>query len=362
MSRPLALAVLGLWPVLSSCASVDDVGWFARQGVGQAQLLLAARPVGPIVADDTVDPEVRRRLAIAVAARDFAKDRLGLHVTGQYRQAVFLDGPAVVYVVSAAPVDGLAPHTWRYPVVGALPYRGHFSLDDAEREADTLEAAGFDVSVRPVSTYSLLGIAPDPVMSTMLFRRDELDIVETVIHELAHATVFAPGAGAFNEGLATFIGREGRRQFVRERFGPASVVAIRGAADDADSDAWSRAIAALAFDLRVLYAQRGTRGRADLLDEKQRIFARHQQHWQQEVAPTLFNVRLRSALMPDNNAVLAAVGIYSLKQHLYARAFDACGRDWRCFLGLLREVASDDDPEVRLAERAAFGARDLELP
>jgi len=80
------------------------------------------------------------------------------------------------------------------------------------------------------------------------------------------------------------------------------------------------------------------------------------------VAPTLFNVRLRSALMPDNNAVLAAVGIYSLKQHLYARAFDACGRDWRCFLGLLREVAADDDPEVRLAERASFSARDLELP
>ena len=349
-------------PVLAGCAALSDPGWSARQAVGQASLLLAARPIRPIIADDTVDPEVRRRLAVAVAARDFAKQRLGLQVTSQYRQAVFIDGPAVVYVVSAAPVDGLTPHTWRYPVVGALPYRGHFSLDDAEREADDLEAAGFDVSVRPVSTYSLLGIAPDPVMSTMLFRRDELDIVETVIHELAHATVFAAGAGAFNEGLATFIGREGRRQFVRERFGPASVVAIRGAADDADSDAWNRAIAALAFDLRVLYAQRSTLGRADLLDEKQRIFARHQRHWHDEVAPTLFNVRLRSAVMPDNNAVLAAVGIYSLKQHLYARAFDTCGRDWRCFLGLLREVAADDDPEVRLAERASFSTPDLELP
>lgn len=363
MSRALAPAALvAALVALVGCVSVDDLGWFARQGVGQAELLLAARPIAPLLRDWQVDPEVRRRLGIAVAARDFARERLGLTVNGQYEQTVFLDAPAVVYVVSAAPVDGLTPRTWRYPVVGALPYRGHFSLDDAEREADALEAAGFDVSVRPVSTYSLLGIAPDPVMSTMLFRRDELDIVETVIHELAHATVFAAGAGSFNEGLATFIGREGRRQFVRERFGPSSVVAIRAAADDADGDAWGRAVAALAFDLRVLYAQRGTRSRADLLDEKQRIFVRHQRHWQEEVAPTLFNVRLRSARLPDNNAVLSAVGIYSLKQHLYGRAFDACGRDWRCFLGLLREVADDDDPEVRLAERTAFSARDLELP
>jgi predicted aminopeptidase len=363
MSRSaVAATLLGLVASVAGCVSVDDIGWFGRQGVGQAQLLLAARPIAPMLRDERLDSEVRRRLGIAVAAREFAKERLGLAVTGQYEQTVFLDAPAVVYVVSAAPVDGLTPRTWRYPVVGALPYRGHFALDDAEREADALEAAGFDVSVRPVSTYSLLGIAPDPVMSTMLFRRDELDIVETVIHELAHATVFAAGAGSFNEGLATFIGREGRRQFVRERFGPSSVVAVRAAADDADGDAWGRAVAALAFDLRVLYAQRGTRSRADLLDEKQRIFARHQRHWQDEVAPTLFNVRLRSARLPDNNAVLSAVGIYSLKQHLYARAFDTCGRDWRCFLGLLREVADDDDPEVRLAERTAFSARDLELP
>lgn len=346
------------------CASTADAdpGWYLEQGLSQAELLCAARPVGPLIADPDVDDEVRRRLAIAVAARDFGRRHLGLHDNGQYENAVFIDAPALVYVVSAAPADGLEPRLWRYPVVGALPYRGHFSLDDAEAEANALEESGLDVSVRPVSTYSLLGIAPDPIVSTMLFRRDELDVVETVLHELAHATVFAANAGAFNEGMATFIGREGRRQFVRERFGPGSAVAVRAAADDADSDAWTRAVAALAFDLRVLYSQRGTRSRPDLLDEKQRIFARHQRHWQDEVAGTLFSVRLRSARLPDNNAALSAVGIYSLKQHVYARAFEGCGRDWRCFLGLLKEVAGDDDPEVRLAERAGFSPRDRELP
>ncbi len=346
----------------AGCVSVDDVAWYARQGLGQVEVLAAAQSVKPLLADRDVDADVRRRLAIAVAARDFAKSRLGLNVTNQYETAVFLDAPAIVFVVSAAPQDALTPKTWSYPVVGNLPYRGHFSLEDAEAEASALEAQGFDVSVRPVSTYSLLGIAPDPILSSMLWRRDELDIVETVIHELAHATVFRSGAGAFNEGLATFIGRQGRRQFVREFFGQGSAVAARADAEDADDDAWGRAIAALAFDLRVLYAQRGSRSSADVLKEKQRIFERHQRHWQTEVAGTLFSLRLRQAVLPDNNAALAAVGIYSLKQRLYGQVFDDCGEDWRCFLSTLEVAAIEDDPELRLAEGRSTRRRDRVLP
>ena len=337
--------------VSSSCVGFDvEPGWLLRQGIGQIEVLAAARPIKPIITDDTVSRDVRRRLAVAAAARDFARDRLGLAVTDQYKTAVFLNAPAIVYVVSAAPRNDLRPRTWRYPVVGSLPYRGHFSLDDAEAEADALERTGLDVSVRSVSTYSLLGLAPDPILSSMLFRREEVDIVETVIHELAHATVFAAGQGAFNEGLATFIGRQGRRQFVRERFGPGSAVARRAEAIDGDDDAWSRAVSALAFDLRILFAQRESRAERELLDEKQRIFARHQRHWQQEVADTLFSIRLRGARLPENNAELAAVGIYSLKQHLYEGTFAACNGDWRCFLRALHAVADEDDPEVALAE------------
>ena len=354
----VVVSALGL-----GCAGFDvEPGWLLRQGLGQIEVLAAAQPIEPLIANHDVNGDVRRRLAIAAAARDFAKDRLGLAVKDQYRTAVFLDAPAIVYVVSAAPPDSLTPRTWRYPLVGSLPYRGHFSLDDAEAEADTLEATGLDVSVRPVSTYSLLGLAPDPILSSMLFRREELDIVETVIHELAHATVFAAGQGAFNEGMATFVGRQGRRQFVRERFGHGSAVARRAEAVDADDDAWARAVAALAFDLRILFAQRGRRSERQLLDEKQRMFARHQRHWHTEVADTLFSLRLRGARLPENNAELAAVGIYSLKQHLYEGTFAACGGDWRCFLRALRDVAGQDDPEVALAEWSGPSTREVRIP
>ncbi|MDP2344970.1 MAG: aminopeptidase [Deltaproteobacteria bacterium] len=361
--RSTADAVARLLPIVvvafvSGCAW--DLAYLARQGVGQAELLFAAQPVGRLLADATVSTDVKRRLALATAARQFAKDVVGLDVKQQYKKVVFLDAPAVVYVVSAAPPTELRPYTWSYPWVGALPYRGSFDLAEAEAEADVLERRGFDVSVRLVSTYSLLGVLPDPILSSMLYRREELDIVETVIHELAHATVFAPGQGAFNEGLATFVGRQGRRQFVAEHFGPHSAVARRASAIDDDDDAWVRAVQALAFDLRVRFAQGGE---ADtLVDDKASIYQAHQRHWQLEVAPTLFSMSTRSARLPENNAELSAVGIYSLKQQLYEEAFDGCGGDWGCFVGLLRSVAGEPDPEVALAERARTRTREVLLP
>lgn len=358
----LALAV-----ALSGCTA-GDVRWLAEQGIGQAEVLLAARPIEPLLEDPATPEAVRRRLSLVVAARRFARE-LGLDVGFQYRSVVFLDAPAVVYVTSAAPRTSLDPYTWRYPLLGALPYRGSFDLDDAEALARDLEGQGYDVDVRPVTTYSLLGLAPDPVLSTMLFSGDELDLVETVIHELAHATVFAPGQGAFNEGLATFIGKEGRRRFVQKHYGEGSAIAARMVELDRDDAAYSRAVAALAFDLRVLFAQ-GAQGSssskglgdAELLKRKDTIFLEHQRHWQDEVAPTLLSFRLRRARLPDNNAELSAYGIYSLKQRVYEDAFAGCRQDMRCFLRTLRAVAVEPDPELALAERVRLRQPEVILP
>lgn len=346
----LVWAATALAVSCASCATTD-LRWLVEQGVGQAEILWAARPIAPVLRDPSVPPAVRRRLSLAVAARDFARE-LGLDVGFQYRSAVFLDAPAVVYVTSAAPRTSLEPYTWSYPFLGALPYRGAFDLDQAEALAAELAERGYDVDVRPVTTYSLLGLAPDPVLSTMLFAREELDVVETVLHELAHATVFAPGQGAFNEGLAMFVGDEGKRQFVRRVYGPTSAIAARMEQLDRDARAYDRAVAALAFDLRVLFTQHdsGAIDEAEVLRRKDQVFLSHQRHWQQEVAPTLLSFRLRNARLPDNNAELSARGIYSLKQQLYARAYGTCAEDMGCFLRLMRAVAHEADPELALAE------------
>lgn len=330
----------------SSCA---DLGWYARQGVGQVELLASARSVKRLLDDEQTPPDVRRRLSLVVAARRYAKEELGLAVKGQYRTVTFLDAPAVVYVVSAAPRTSLEAHTWDYPVVGALPYRGFFSLEQAEALAEELEA-DLDASVRPVSAYSMLGFLPDPILSPMLFRSDEAWIAETVFHELAHATIFAAGAGAFNEGLATFIGREGLRRFVAHHYGERSAIAERLEQVLADRTTYARAVGALAFDLRVLFAQTRAIDADEVLERKEQIFLVHQRHYREEVAPVMRTFSIRRARLPDNNAELSAYGMYTLQQHLYERAFAACSEEMRCLLRTLRRAAKADEPELALRD------------
>jgi predicted aminopeptidase len=346
------LVGLALAAILSTAGCrTDDVGWFARQGVGQLEVMAGARWVSRVLDDEQTPPEVKRRLRLVQAVRRFARDELGLDVGAQYRTVTFLDSPAVVFVVSAAPRTSLEPYRWEYPVLGELPYRGFFDLEEAEAEAVRMQEQGFDVSVGPVPTYSLLGILPDPIVSPMLFTSDEAWLVETVIHELAHATVFAPGQGAFNEGLATFIGREGRRRFVERHYGSDSAIWEWGRRYDADRKAYARAVGALAFDLRVLFAQAQRLSEEEILERKDAIFLEHQTHFRAEVADAMETFRVRRRRLPDNNAELSAYGIYTLQQHLYRRAFRACNEDMRCLIRTLRAAASDPDPETHLGER-----------
>lgn len=329
----------------------DDAVYLARQGMGQAMVLAASRPVAEVLQDGDADRTIRRRLRLVKAARDFARDQLGLEVGQQYRRVTFLNGPAVVYVVSAARRTSLDSYEWKYPILGSLPYRGYFSLEDAEEAAEEYAGRGLDISVRPVTTYSLLGILPDPIVSPMLFSGDELWLVETVIHELAHATVFARGAGAFNEGLATYIGRQGRRLFVQGIYGQDSAIYRLMLARDADRDSYTRAVAALAFELRVLFAQADDLKEKEILQRKDEIYMRHQRHFREEVADTMQTFFHRSARLPDNNAKLSSYGLYTLRQDVFRRAFRSCQSHMPCLVKKLKRVADAPFPLVSLAEQ-----------
>jgi predicted aminopeptidase len=116
---------------------------------------------------------------------------------------------------------------WWYPFLGRLPYRGYFDVERAEREARRLrEESGYDVCVSPVTAYSTLGWLDDPVTSPML-GRGAANLVETLLHELVHATVFIDGDADFNEGVALFIGPEAAiRYFARQTPGDEPATAL----------------------------------------------------------------------------------------------------------------------------------------
>lgn len=197
---------VGLAGVL--CSGCLLVRWAPQAAWGQWQLIRDRQALGAVVRNPETPAGTRALLAEVPKVKSWGQ-RHGLKPTGNYQHYVDVGRPAVVWVVMAAPPLSLTPVTWRFPVVGRVPYLGWFTREAALDHATALAVEGNDVAVRGVEAYSTLGWLPDPVLSTMLGPGDETaraGLINTVLHESVHATVFVADQAPFNEGLASFVG------------------------------------------------------------------------------------------------------------------------------------------------------------
>ena len=88
--------------------------------------------------------------------------------------------------------------------MGRVPYLGFFRRKDAEPWIRRLENQGYETYIRTAGAYSTLGWFEDPVLPGML-KWSDYRLADTVLHELAHATVWIKGSVKFNESFASFV-------------------------------------------------------------------------------------------------------------------------------------------------------------
>ena len=189
---------------------------------GQLRVITNSTPIAEIAEHPRpADPQRHTRLRFVAAVRDYGRERIGLDVRDQYTCFYDTGGRPLSWNVSASPPDRFEPYLWRFPIVGAVPYKGFFEIDRAQKERSILQSKGLDVSLSQVSAYSTLGFFADPVLSTMLKYSDD-SLATLLLHELTHATAYAPGHTDFNESLATFVGRRGSLDFLSEHYGASS--------------------------------------------------------------------------------------------------------------------------------------------
>ncbi|MBX2967228.1 MAG: aminopeptidase [Cyclobacteriaceae bacterium] len=196
----------------------DLVGYGLRQAKGQLTIVRKAKPVEEYLSDPAFPDSLKQKLLLIAEARQFAINSLGLNDTKNYTTMYDQQGKEIMWVVTASEPFQLKEKEWKFPVVGAMPYKGYFDEARARAEQKQLEDEGWDVNVRNPGGWSTLGWFTDPILSNML-SRSEGDLVSLIIHEMVHATIFVKDSVDFNENLASFIGDRGAEQFLISKYG-----------------------------------------------------------------------------------------------------------------------------------------------
>ena len=224
-----------------------------RQAIPFLTHRINARPIEKLMEDESTHPELINFLHEVEDIRAFAGDELGLEDTENYTRFYSIDRNYLAAIVHAAEEFSIEPHLFKYPLVGPLPYRGHYSPEHALKDKKRLETKGLEVIVRPVDAFSSLGYFRDPLYSFMV-DYSASRLAELIIHEQTHATLFIKGESGFNEKLATVVGREGSLQYVISRYGKDSEEYKAVIASRSDSERFTDDMRTLGRRLVAVYS------------------------------------------------------------------------------------------------------------
>jgi predicted aminopeptidase len=348
------IAVVGLLVAGLSTAYVvsPDVRFLTRASAEESEILASRRPIDEMVADSSLSADLRGRLRLVLDARNFAAT-LGFAAGKTYTTYADVKRDTLLLVVSASPRDCLCPYTWKYPIVGRMPYKGFFDLGAARKEAAKLEAKGYDIYLRPSGAFSTLGWFDDPLLSTAV-GGDTVELAATVFHEIAHNTLYIKSATPFNESFAQLAGYRAAEAFFRSRGDSA---ASRYAADRwRDEVVLGGYYTELAGRLDSLY--HAVHGDSVSLDSgRTTVAAWARAELQDSVAPKLVTYKVgKLPERPVNNARIIAARIYRNRLDLLEQWYQAHGQDIAASVAALSELmkgAEGDVAEERL--QAAVG-------
>ena len=320
--------------LLTGCSRIS---YLAESGVGQWELFNRARPVDEVMASPYTKAEVKASIRLVQETKKFAVDKLGLNATGNYNRFVDVGGPCVVWSVSAADALKLEERKWQFPIVGAVPYLGFFRKTSAESEAQKLRE-GFngekpDVWVRCVPAFSSLGWFADPLYSSMI-RGSNLHIIDTVIHESLHATVWVGDSVDFNEKLASFVGMEGSLKFLES-------ARTKEEWEKAKQQVLGEKVFGEFMKAQETYYKSTVKNLEQKKDFYDTLLQRYKGFVEAKIQAGLQFAPLDVTFQNWNNSAFLAYLNYSSDYSVFERAFRSCGGDLRTFVVWIRKVQKE---------------------
>lgn len=321
-----------------------QISYLVKSGYEQARILANRVDNEELLSDPSTPEELKRKLRLAYEAKVFAETELGLSKTKNYTSYVKLDRPYVSYIISAAPKFKLEHYLWKFPLVGSLPYKGFFSEQEAISEAKKMEEEGLDTFVRGTSAYSTLGYFRDPILSSML-RYDDEDLVDTIIHETVHATLYIKSSADFNERLAVFLASKGTQAFYKQREGENSETLKKIQSEDEDEKLFSQFITEESNSLKTWYEMRENQSQ----ENKTRRLREIQERFVKKLTPLMKSKNYANFAKANmNNAYLLSLSTYVADLDDFEKAFELNSKDFKKSIEYFRKLQSSDNPEQAL--------------
>jgi predicted aminopeptidase len=329
----LAMGTLTVSAFIPGCG----VGYVVRSAYFQAELLHSREPIQEIRSTEDLSSKQLAALDRIADVKAFGAD-FGLKATENY-ETIAWDWDREIWNLSACPPLQFKPVTWRFPIVGKVPYLGFFRRQDADIWASRLKEDGNDVYMRTAGAYSTLGWFRDPVLPPML-EWDDLRLADTVLHELVHATLWIPGSVKFNESFANFVGEKAAFQYLEARFGEQSPELRQALARHEDMKKWRDVLRVLYQDLDGVYKDK-QRSDSQKMDERNQMY--------NSLEARVINADMAHperflkavAKGPWNNARLAQYRTYNHRRDWFESILERNDGDLLVFMDAIEKITRD---------------------
>ncbi|MGD2126468.1 MAG: aminopeptidase, partial [Desulfobacteraceae bacterium] len=321
--------------------------YILQAAAGQFRLLQGALPVEEALRNDSLSATQKDRLCLVAKIKDFAEKELGLKKTSNYETIYTKSSQPPVYIVSAAPKDRLSLVTWWFPVVGKMPYLGFFDLDRARAEKKKLVEKDLDTVIGRAEAYSTLGWFKDPV-TLNLIEGSTLDLVETILHEMTHTTLYKKGRGEFNEGLAVLVGKQGAYLFMQSTYGPSHPLTLEAQKSIRDEALFSTFLTSLLAKLEHLYDSSLTY--EEKMTEREKVFAEALAQFKVLKGELQTRRFFRFGDATLNNAYLMSIALYHRHYHLFESVLRRNGNSIKEMLIFLKVLTKRDGNILKMMQ------------
>lgn len=334
MRRLLGITTLTLF--FSSC----QLGYYMKSAGNQFSMMANRVPVEEALEKSPLTDTQKNKLRLSQQAREFAFNELHLKQTKNYDSYIDLKRPYVTWVVNAAYKWEMKNYEWSYPVIGDMPYKGFFSEKEALDEAADLEKEGLDTNVRGVSAYSTLGWFKDSVLSSMLRYKDH-DLVNTVIHEIVHTTVYIKNSADFNERLAVFIGGKGTEMFYKKLEGPDSATVKLIKLENEDDKLFSDFISVQIKNLEAWYKSNSEQNEKIRQEQFEKIKTAFKNEVSAKIKAGSYQKFTEQKI---NNATLGLLRTYLEDLSDFEILYSKCNENMDLFIEKIKTLEKSKDP------------------